>query len=58
MSEEKRDQERADRNQERSEEARWRVAETGAVEEPTQSAEEDETRSKPRSPIRGPARSE
>lgn len=35
MSEEKRDQERADRDQERSEEARWRVAETGAVEEPT-----------------------
>ena len=54
MSEDKRDQERADRDQERSEEARWRVAETGAVEEPTPPAEESEMTSKPRSPTRAP----
>jgi hypothetical protein len=33
MTDERQDQERADRNQESSEEARWRVAEAGAEEE-------------------------
>lgn len=33
MADEKRDQERADRNHERSEEAHWQVAESGAEEE-------------------------
>jgi hypothetical protein len=33
MTDERQDQERADRDQERSEEAHWRVAEAGAEEE-------------------------
>jgi hypothetical protein len=33
MTDEQQDQERADRDHERSEEARWRVAEAGAEEE-------------------------
>jgi hypothetical protein len=53
MTEEKREQERADRNRERSEEAHWRVAEAGAAEEERLSEEpKPTTKQHDKKPIR------